>query len=355
MADVNLASAYFLVATGEPLVERELELAPVGAADAVVQVLGCGVCHTDLGFADGSVRPNLGLPLVLGHEVVGTVVQAGDAYSGLVGRPVIVPAVLPCGDCAYCAAGRGNACPNQKMPGNDIHGGFATHLVVPAAPLVPVDDAPVGFDLHNLSVVADAVSTAWQAAVRADIGPGDAVFVVGAGGGVGGFAVQIAAALGARVVALDVRAEQVERMRDFGASEIVPIGDASPRDVRKQVHGIAKGWGIASLNWKILECSGHPAGQQTAYTLISRASTYVQVGFTPRKVELRLSNLMAFDATAHGSWGCPPAAYADVLELIWSGAVQLAPFCAKAPLSELNNVLSDMAGHRLTKRMVLTP
>ncbi len=349
------AFAYHLDTPGSALAGRQKALTPVGAGDALVEVLGCGVCHTDLGFADGSVRPNQPLPLVLGHEVVGRVVEAGPAFASLVGRPVIVPAVLPCGDCEFCRAGRGNACPDQKMPGNDIDGGFATHMVVPAAPLVPVDDAPDDFDIRQLAVVADAVSTAWQAALRARIGADDVVFVVGAAGGVGGFAVQIAAALGARVVAMDVRPKQLDKMTDYGATETVAIDGLSGRDVRKRVHGIARRWGVSPLRWKILECSGHPDGQVVAFTLLSRGATLVQVGFTPRKVEVRLSNLMAFDATVHGSWGCPPEAYPEALRLIYDGKVAVAPFCDYAPLADVNTVLDDMAGHRLTRRIILTP
>ncbi len=154
------ADAYFLHSPGQPLQRGALEIGALAADEALVQVLACGVCHTDLGYADGSVRPNHALPLVLGHEVVGRVIEAGPAGQALLGKIVLVPAVLPCGNCAFCAAGRGNACLGQRMPGNDIHGGFASHMVVPAAPLVPIQDAPEGFDVRLLAVVADAVSTA---------------------------------------------------------------------------------------------------------------------------------------------------------------------------------------------------
>ncbi len=146
--------AYFLEKTGAPLARREHTLADPGAAEALVAVEACGLCHTDLAFASGSVRPRHPLPLVLGHEVTGRVIAAGDEYASLVGRPVLVPAVLPCGDCAFCRGGRSNACPGQKMPGNDVHGGFAGHLLVPAGPLVPLDDAPAHVRLDELSVVA---------------------------------------------------------------------------------------------------------------------------------------------------------------------------------------------------------
>ena len=352
---VATADAWMLTAAGEPLTQRSLPMADPDHGEAIVEVIGCGVCHTDLGFADGSVRPNHPLPLILGHEVVGRVVATGAGAEDLLSCEVLVPAVLPCGDCAFCAAGRGNACVQQKMPGNDIHGGFATHLRVPAAPLVRLDGAPAGFDVRQLAVVADAVSTAWQAAVRAEIGPGDAVFVIGAGGGVGGYAVQIARSLGARVIACDVRQGPLDLIKHFGAEETVLMADLSPRDVRKAVQTIARRWDVPSLRWKILECSGHPDGQLAAFAMIGRASTLVQVGFTPRKIELRLSNLMAFDATVHGTWGCPPAAYPAVLQRIYNGDIQIAPFVDYAPLSAVGQILSDMANHSLTKRMILLP
>lgn len=352
---VDTANVWLLTDPRQKLEASTLDLGDLEPGEAIVEVAGCGVCHTDLGFADGSVRPNHPLPLVLGHEAVGRVVAAGPGAEDLRGCDVLVPAVLPCGSCAYCDAGRGNACLNQKMPGNDIHGGFATHMRVPAAPLVRLDDAPVSFDLRQLSVVADAVSTAWQAAVRAEIGLGDAVMVIGAGGGVGGYAVQIAATLGARVIACDVRQGPLDLMKNYGAEETVCMADVEPRALRKKVQAIARDWGVPSINWKILECSGHPDGQLAAFSLIGRASTLVQVGFTPRKVELRLSNLMAFDATIHGTWGCPPAAYPAVLEHIYNGNIQIEPFVDYAPLSDVNRVLGKMADHTLTKRMILVP
>lgn len=349
------AHAWFLEAPGQPLVERTLELPrELAPGQARVAVAACGLCHTDLGFADGSVRPNHPLPLVLGHEVVGRVEAAAAGHEDLVGQTVIVPAVLPCGDCAWCRAGRGNACPNQRMPGNDVHGGFASHLDVPAAPLVPVGTLAPGYDVRLLSVVADALSTAWQAVARADVQKGDAVFVIGAGG-VGGFVAQIAHALGARVIACDVRADTLERLLPYGVEEAVMTAGLEARDVRKRVHAVARGWGVPSLRWRVFECSGHPAGQLIAYSLLQRASTLVQVGFTRARVELRLSNLMAFDATVHGSWGCPPEAYPDVLRLIADGRVVIEPFVDIAPLSRVGEMLQAMAEHRLTHRMILVP
>ena len=348
------ASGYFLENPGGPLVHRDFEIGAPGPGEAVVEVLACGLCHTDLGFADGSVAPRHALPLILGHEIVGRVVAAGAGVEPLAGRRVLVPAVMPCGACAWCRAGRANACPDQKMPGNDIDGGFATHVRVPGAPLVDLEGAPAGIDLRQISVVADAVSTAYQAVRRAGLAAGDAAIVVGAGG-VGGFLVQIARALGARVVACDVRRDRLEALSAHGAEALVEVGERPPQELKKEVHGLLRSWGIPSVRYRIFECSGTAAGQTLAFALLARAATLLLVGFTPKSVELRFSNLMAFDATVHGSWGCPPEAYPEVLRLIYEGRVVLEPFLEPAPMSRLNELLDDMAHHRLSRRMVLDP
>ena len=147
-----------MVEPGQPLVLCDDPLPEAGPGDVLLKVRACGLCHTDVGFLYGGVRPNARLPLTLGHEIVGDVLAAGDGAAHLVGRTCIVPAVLPCGDCDLCAKGRGNICRRQKMPGNDFHGGFASHFVAPARFLCPVE--PGTADVEDLSVVADAVATA---------------------------------------------------------------------------------------------------------------------------------------------------------------------------------------------------
>ena len=337
------AEAWVLVKSGEPLVRKVIELPDPGPGEAIVEVEACGLCHTDLGYAQGGVAPNHALPLVLGHEIVGKVN----------GRKVLVPAVMACGDCLFCREGRGNACPRQKMPGNDIDGGFATHVRVPSAALVPLDGVPASMRTDAFGVVADAVSTAYQAVKRAELDVGDVAFVVGAGG-VGGFCAQICRALGARVIVCDVDGKRLEQLASLGI-ETVNVANREPKDVRKQLHAKAKEWGVPSIAWRIFECSGASAGQLLAYTLLDRAATVVFVGYTRDTVNVRLSNLMAFDATAHGSWGCPRDRYPEVLEHVYRGKVVLEPFVERAPMSRINQHLQALAAHKLERRLVLDP
>ena len=199
------AHRWLMTAPGAPLVRAEFDATP-GPGEVAVAVAGCGVCHTDLGYYYDGVRTNAPLPLALGHEVSGRVVAAGAGAEAWIGCAVIVPAVLPCGECDLCRRGLAPICRSQKMPGNDIQGGFASHIVVPGRGLCPVDEkrlAAAGLTLPQVSVVADALTTPYQAVRRAGVTPGSLAIVVGAGG-VGGYCVQVAAAAGAKVVAVDV-------------------------------------------------------------------------------------------------------------------------------------------------------
>jgi len=324
------------------------------AGEVLIEVAGCGVCHTDLGFLDGDVETRAELPLVLGHEISGRVLEAGDGAEDWIGKRVIVAAVIACAGCELCSAGRGNVCRRQKMPGNDLDGGFATHVTVPATGLFTVENLPAGYDLADLSVVADAVTTPLQAVRRAEVSAGSFVVVVGTGG-VGTYAVQIAAASGATVVAVDIDNARLEPLRDHGATATVNALGLSAREVRDRVREHAGSVGTAATGWKIFECSGTPAGQETAYGLLGPAATLAVVGFTRKKVSIRLSNLMAFDATAFGSWGCPPQLYPEAIDLVTSGRVNLLPFTRKVPMSDITTVLAEAHASRDPRRTILVP
>ena len=342
-----------LVRAGEPLELREVARPEAGAGEVVVRVAGCGVCHTDIGFWRDGVATRRDPPLTLGHEVAGVVEEAGAGAESLLGREVIVPAVIPCGECDLCQAGQGNACRRQIMPGNDLDGGFADLIRVPARGLCLVEDRG-GHELAELAVIADAVTTPYQAVVRSGLKPGDFAVVVGTGG-VGGYAVQIAAALGAEVVAIDVDAGRLAGMASHGARATLDASALEFRDLRRRVSELAGEWGCAPHGWKIFECSGHPGGQETAWGLLTYAATLMVVGFTMAKVELRLSNLMAFDATAQGTWGCRPELYPEALALVTSGRVAVRPFVRTYPLSDGPEVLRAVADHEIDGRAVLVP
>lgn len=356
-----LVHGFEMVEVGQPMRATERSIEEVGPDDALVEVAGCGVCHTDLGFLDDGVRTRHAMPLILGHEISGVVRDAGPAWRHLVGQAVVVPAVIPCGRCADCRAGQPMICTAQVMPGNDRDGGFASHVVVPARGLCPVPgytgdpDAPLGpagVTLRHLSVIADAVSTPFQAIRRAGLRAGDVAIVVGLGG-VGGYAAQIAHATGAHVVGLDIDPDRLEAAPGIDL-RLDPRGQSS-RDLRKRIAAWAKEHGHPQTRWVILECSGSTPGQQMAFDLLVHGATLCVVGFTMGKLELRLSNLMAFDARALGNWGCAPELYPEIVELVLSGAIDLAGQTELRPLSSIAQAFDDVRGHRVGRRLVMVP
>jgi len=352
---IDGAHGYRLVAPGQPLQRWEFPALEPSAEEVIVGVAGCGVCHTDVGFAVDGVPTRKALPLVLGHEISGRVVAAGDQAAAWLDRAVIVPAVIPCGACPACQAGRPTICRNQFMPGNDGDGGFATHVRVPVRGLCSVPEPlPPGLGLASLSVIADAVTTPWEAIRRAGLGSDHVAVFVGVGG-VGGFGVQIAAALGAAVVAIDVAQDKLELAASHGAGLALNSSRMNEKDLKAAVRGFAKQSGRRAIGLKIFETSGTAGGQQTAFGLLDFGGYLAVVGFTAKKIELRLSNLMAFDATARGNWGCPPDQYPAALDLVLQGKVAIAPYVVEHPLDDAPAVFDAVVRHAIARRVILKP
>jgi 6-hydroxycyclohex-1-ene-1-carbonyl-CoA dehydrogenase len=205
-----------------------------------------------------------------------------------------------------------------------------------------------------LSVVADAVTTPYEAIRRSRLGREDVAVIVGAGG-VGGFGVQIAAALGAAVAAIDVDRERLELASQHGAGLVLDASSTDLKGLKAAVRSFIKESARKGIGLKIFEMSGTPAGQTTAFGLLDHGAYLAVVGFTPKPIELRLSNLMAFDATARGNWGCPPDQYPAALQLVLEGRVALAPYIETHPLEEAPAILDAVAKHALRRRVVLQP
>ncbi|HUH13415.1 MAG TPA: zinc-binding dehydrogenase, partial [Longimicrobiales bacterium] len=166
---------------------------------------------------------------------------------------------------------------------------------------------------------------------------------------------QIAAALGARVVAIDVDGARLAELRPYGADLTLDASATDFKALRAAIAAAAEEWGCAPWGWKIFECSGHPSGQETAFGLLPHAGTLLVVGFTLAKTHLRLSNLMALDATVQGTWGCRPELYPEALAMVVDGRITLRPFIDTHPLSDGPEILRRVAEHEIRRRAILTP
>lgn len=337
------------------LTRTEIPVPELQAGEALVEVRGCGVCHTDLSYFYMGVRTEQPPPLSLGHEISGVVV-AGDAK--MIGKEVIIPAVLPCNNCELCKTGRGNRCLKQKMPGNSmgIYGGFSSHIPVPAADLCVVGNRG-NIPLEHLSVIADAVTTPYQAGLRARLQKGDRVIVIGAAGGVGSFMTQVAKGMGAgTVIGIDINEEKLEFMKGYGADFTINPKGKSAKEVKEVFKAYCKEKGIPSnYGWKIFEVTGTKPGQELALSLLSFTGMLMVVGYGTDETSYMLSKLMAFDAELIGTWGCPPEHYSKVLDMCVDGRIVLGPFVETRPMSQIAQVFDEAHHGKLKRRVILTP
>src|SRR5512132_4409324 len=166
-----------------------------GPGEVLVRVSACGLCHSDLHYMDHGVPTFKTPPLVLGHEISGTVVGVGlGVDQARIGTSVLLAPVTSCGECAMCRTGRENVCARQRMLGNTIDGGFAEYVVAPSRDAFAI---PPDVPAEEACVIADALTTAFHCVPRrARLETGETVVVVGCGG-LGLNVVQVASLVGA--------------------------------------------------------------------------------------------------------------------------------------------------------------
>lgn len=338
------------------LLRTEIPMPELKSGEVLVEIKGCGVCHTDLSYFYMGVPTVDKPPLTLGHEISGVVV-AGD-QPGMIGKEVIVPAVFPCHNCDICRSGRGNRCIKQRMPGNSmgIYGGYASHIPVPAHELCVVPPHP-GIPLEYLSVVADAIATPYHAAKRAELKTDDLVVVIGAAGGVGGFMTQVAKGMGARaVIAIDLNEEKLAFMKGYGADLTINPKGKNIKEIKELIKAWCKEQGLpANYGWKVFEVTGSKPGQELALSLLSFVGKLIVVGYSTDETTYMMSKLMAFEADLIGVWGCLPSDYPKVLQLCLDKKIALAPFVETRPMSQIESVFDEAHHGKLKKRVVLTP
>jgi propanol-preferring alcohol dehydrogenase len=199
---------------------------PVPVADEVLlRVRAAGVCHTDMKIRDGLV-PGVSLPLTLGHEIAGEVESVGPGVQGVaVGARGVPYGYVTCGVCRYCTNGRTSLCLDLGIRyGFGPVGGYSEYVLVPERLFVEIPDE-VG--LEEAAVASCSLVTPYHALVkRAQLRMGETVVVIGAGGGVGLHAVQLAKRMGGYVIAVDADPKRLDHVMDQGADHFVVPGEA---------------------------------------------------------------------------------------------------------------------------------
>ena len=262
--------AAVLAGYGEPL---EIKLVPkpvAGPRQLLVRLEACGICHSDVHIWKGDVRPSHApSPFILGHEGVGIVEAIGDGADGWsVGDRAGVPWIHDtCMRCDECLDGEESFCQHQRAHGLNVPGGFAEYVVAEANFAVPL---PRGIDPMAMAPVMCAGVTAYGAIRRAGLKTGERIAVFGCGG-LGLYAVQIAARLGADVLAIDRDLVKLAHARDYGATETELAGpDLAARLGRRpeKVHA-AINFAPTTATWAAMTASIRPRGRIVAAALVA--------------------------------------------------------------------------------------
>jgi len=302
---------------GEPAELREVPDPAPAPHGVVVRVEATGLCRSDWHGWMGH-DPDITLPHVPGHELAGVIEAVGaEVAAGGRWKPgdrVTVPFVCACGRCPACAAGDQQVCAEQTQPGFTHWGSFAEFVALDHAE-VNLVAVPEGMAASTAAALGCRFATAFRAVtVHGRPAPGEWVAVHGCGG-VGLSAVMIAAAAGARVVAVDVSAEALALARTLGAAETV---DASAvEDPARAVRELTGGGAHVSL-----DALGSPVTCAASVRGLRRRGRHVQVGLLPQGATVPMSRVVALELEVIGSHGMAAHAYPPMLELVRSGRLR---------------------------------
>ncbi|MGI9333891.1 MAG: zinc-dependent alcohol dehydrogenase family protein [Gammaproteobacteria bacterium] len=332
--------AAVLEAFREPLVIRDVPDPQAGARGAVIKVEANGICRSDWHGWVGDWPKAFELPHVLGHEMCGVVESAGPEVKGFEsGDRVIVPFSGGDGHCPMCQAGLANICDNPVVPGFRSWGGFAEYVAVDHADynLVALPE--------SMSYVAAAgmgcrFMTAFHGlTARGSVSAGEWVAVFGCGG-VGLSAIEIANALGANVIGVDIGDDKLELARKLGA--VVTVNSATSNNASREVRELTGGGAHVSVDALGIEatCVG-------AIKSLRKRGRHVQIGMTNASaagsLSLPVDLMIDKEIELYGSKGMPPARYDGLLRMVEAGKLDPGRLVTRTvPLEETSNVLVSM-------------
>jgi NADPH:quinone reductase-like Zn-dependent oxidoreductase len=188
--------------------------------EVLVRVRACALNHLDLWLRRGIPGVPIPLPHIPGSDIAGEIAKVGGKVTNVrVGARVMLQPGISCGQCPKCLAGEDNFCRSYTLFGQMVDGGCAEYLKAPAVNVVPI---PEKLSFEEAAAFPLVSLTAWHMLVtRAGLKPAETVLVLAAGSGVGGAAIQIAKAAGARVIATAGSDEKLAKARELGADEVI--------------------------------------------------------------------------------------------------------------------------------------
>ncbi len=343
-----------LVAYGEPLCETVADLPTPRGTEVLVRVECCGVCHSDLHLQDGyftlggdkrlDITKDRTLPFTLGHEIAGTIENAGDAAEGTaIGHRVAVYPWIGCGICPACGAGEENLCSSHRHLGITVDGGYATHVLVPH-PRYLLDYAPLSPDFAGPLMCSGltAFSALKHLGSRAERGP---VLLVGLGG-VGMMGLSIARAL-FREPPMVADIDAAKRTAALAAGAAQAFDPSDPRARRAVL--TATGGVLAACDFV-----GSEKSLQFVTGVLGRGGKVVVTGLLGGTFSIPAAMIAIKAMTIEGTLTGTLAEARELIDLARSGKLATIP-THERPLNQAQAALDELRAGRVVGRTVLSP
>lgn len=326
-----------------PLVIEDVPRPSVSANDLLIQVEACGVCHSDLHVADGDwpqFTSITKMPLILGHEVAGRVVEKGSAVQEFhIGDRVGMPWIYwTCGECEFCREGNENLCAKQQITGVTVDGGFAEYMKAPASHATKIPD---GLTADEAAPFFCAGVTVYRALKQAQISRGQRLAVFGIGG-LGHLAVQIGREMGAEITAVDTADEKLQLAESLGAERGF---NARSMNVVKELRATG-GVHVAMVT------SAAKAAYDTAFACVRPTGMLLAVGLPPEDMCFPPIMMAAKEVRVQASAVGTRQDLREVLVMASKGKIRCR--VAARPLVEANLVMDQLRQGRVSGRMVLS-
>lgn len=325
---------------GQPLKIEEVLVPTVVPGRILIKITACGVCHTDLHAVNGDWPVQATLPLIPGHEGVGTVVAVGAGVSHVkegdrVGVPWLFTA---CGHCQYCLSGWETLCEMQQNTGYSVPGSFAEYVLADPNYVGLLPDA---LSFYEAAPIICAGVTVYKGLKETEVRPGEWVVISGIGG-LGHLAVQYAKAMGMHVAAVDISPDKLRLAQSVGADLVV---DAAIEDPVAAIHKA-----IGGAHGVLVTAPSQPAFAQ-GVGMLRRGGTLALVGLPPGTFDLNIFEVVLTRKTIRGSIVGTRLDLAESLAFATEGRVKV--HYHREPLENINQVLTDMQAGKIDGRVVL--
>ncbi|SRR6266571_5234516 len=324
----------------QPLQIEQTEVPKPGSDEVLIKVEACGVCHSDLHIAEGDWTHLLRIikrPLIPGHEVVGRVVEKGNAVSNLDSgdRVGVAWTHWTCGECELCKEGRENLCAAQMITGATVDGGYAEFMKAKASHTLKVPDS---LSSEEAAPLFCAGVTVYHAIKNSGAKPRQRLAVFGVGG-LGHLAVQTAKCFGAQVIAVDIADDKLELAKSLGADITINAADEVVKQIRK----------MGGAHVAVVTSAAKAAYDQAFYAVRS-SGTLMVVGMPAE--DLCFPAIMMREIRIMSAATGTREDIREVLELAASGRIKCR--FETRPLEQVNEVFDEMRRGKIAGRMVLT-